>query len=122
MKNRTLYLICFASFFSLLIMVYIVCNVEEMNKSAQKSALEVFKTLSIHDVVEDKYVDSTNHSSYTIKFKSNKKIYLGNIDSLPFYIFTQKNDSIVKELNTDSIMVYKKDTVVTFRLNSGYLE
>lgn len=94
--------------------IYIFFYEKQANEYYACKDLKTFKESTINCNVEDKYIDKTNHSFRTINFTNCDKMIIIS-DTSGFYEFVSKGDYIVKPSKTDTVRVYRKGQIYSFK-------
>lgn len=99
------------------ITLFIIFNVDNFSNSLACSKLEDFKKREIRNIFIKKYIDGGNHNALKIILGHNEEIIVPRVrDSSSFYNFTRSGDSIVKEIATDTIKVYRQGQIYSFKM------
>lgn len=102
----------------LLIAIGFLANYLSGNEAFYKRALENRKEESYSGIVIKKYVDSSQHCTPILKFKSNTSIALENI----FWDEVEIGDSIVKTKGESNINLYKDNQLKKIFDYNEYLQ
>lgn len=101
-----------------MVSIFIFTNDDKFSNSLACTKKEEFKNEIYQGILIRKYIDQSNHGSQTLIFNRNLVLVLAR-DTSGFYNFIQKNDSIVKEKNSDFITVHRNNKVEKFEIYFG---
>lgn len=108
-----------AAFFAIvLISIFVVTNSDNFSNSLACAKDEEFRNEEYKGRLMKKYIDPSNHGLKTLIIDGNRTLVLAR-DTSDFYDFVQKNDSIVKEKSSNSIVLYRTNKMQKFRIYFG---
>ena len=116
--NRKLYFLIAAIAIVILSSILVVTNGDKCNTSLACSRLTKFKGEEYHRVVSKKYLDQKNHRFKTIEFREGDPIVLAR-DTSSFFDFIQPEDSLVKIQGSDTLSVYRRNSIYKFEIYFG---
>lgn len=102
--------------------LYTSIHEDELIAEHIKEQHEELKSLVFNDVVENKFIDTENHSFRIIVFENKKKFNILNSDTLGFFSYVECKDSIIKEKGYDTIKVFRNGNLHKFKLERGFIE
>ena len=114
-KNYIYIFSLFGILLMILIYLYLFFFEEQVVNYYQCKELNNFRLIELNCYVDQKYIDSMNHSYRTIEFKNCGKLILTHDTSL-FYDFIEKGDNILKKYNSDSIVVFRDKSQNVFKI------
>lgn len=116
MKKR--YLALFGLLGILILVGLLLFYEDDLNKNYACVKHGEFILESWKGVVDEKYIDSSNHNAETIKLTS-QIVHAMFRDGTEFFKFIEVGDFLVKNLNTDTIKVYRADEIHRFKICFG---
>lgn len=115
MVKRTL--ISYAFLALTMIFVFLLSYFEkDMIKSHNCSKLEKFYKSTFNGIILKKFINQKNHNTETIIFGNTQELIMYRKGGL-FYENLLVGDSISKELNTDTIIVYSNGNITKHKIN-----
>lgn len=79
--------------------------------------LKEFKDEEWHGTVTSLFIDSLNHNAETFEISNDPIKHPMFLDGTKFYKFLQVGDSLAKTSNSDTVFVYREDTIRAFRID-----
>jgi hypothetical protein len=118
MSLKKIYLALFGLLTMLILVGLLFFFEDDLNERHVCIKYEEFVRENWKGVVSKKYMDRSNHNAETISFLSQNTYTMFRDDS-DFFKFLEIGDSVVKNLNTDTIKVYRKGQQYGFKINFG---
>lgn len=118
MKMKTIYIAAIGLLVILSLITLIFVYEDDLNKKYECIKYKEFILEKWQGTVSKKYLNNSNHNAETFEI-SFQPPYTMFRDGTEFYKLLEIGDSIVKNLNTDTIKVYRQDQQYSFRIYFG---
>ena len=118
MNKKRIYLIILGILIMIVLALIILTYDKDLYKNYACIKHKEFFKEKWEGIVNEKYLDNSNHNAETIRLQSQIN-YVMFMDGSAFFKFIEKGDSIVKITNTDIINVYRNGNKYEFKIYFG---